>query len=472
MFFGSVGPRCAARGRLPQTVRLYPHQVEAVEFLTSNRRALLADEMGLGKTISAIAAFAKLEARNVLVVCPSVVAWNWKHELREFAPQYDVSVVTSTKAIPDVPFSTRRVIVITSTLLPSLAKALMHDKLIDGRFDALVVDEAHQFKTVETKRTDALYFGRSGVPPVLEYVDGPVWLLTGTPAPNTVLELYPHLRALWSERIKSASFEQFASAFTVRTPVRVRGRVVGARVVAHRRLDVFRKMMSDVMLRRKADEVLDLPPIRFESIHVRPTRIADDDAMRIVEAMKPAAATIFRQHADDPEAAVRELSQVQGLAEWRHACGAIKSACLGELLAAEMHDNPRPIVVFAYHRRVIEALVSALSEFDVSVIDGSTPAAKRTEIVSRFQATPPDGGRVIVCQLNAAGVGITLTAAAEVVFAEASFVPAENAQAARRCYRIGQTRPVRIRFAVLSDSVDEPLMRVLRRKTELLAEVL
>lgn len=67
---------------------------------------------------------------------------------------------------------------------------------------------------------------------------------------------------------------------------------------------------------------------------------------------------------------------------------------------------------------------------------------------------------------------MTLTASDDIIFAEASFVPGDNAQARDRVYRIGQTKPCRVRFASLEGTVDKIIMRVLRRKTAAIQEVL
>jgi hypothetical protein len=75
-------------------------------------------------------------------------------------------------------------------------------------------------------------------------------------------------------------------------------------------------------------------------------------------------------------------------------------------------------------------------------------------------------------QITAAATAITVTAASHVVFAEASWVPADDLQAAKRVRRIGQTRPVLVRFVSLAGSLDEATTDVLRRKARLLAQVM
>lgn len=102
-------------------------------------------------------------------------------------------------------------------------------------------------------------------------------------------------------------------------------------------------------------------------------------------------------------------------------------------------------------------------------VTGATAAQDRTRAVERFQRGE---ARVFVGNIVAAGTGVTLTAASELVFAEMSYVPGENVQAADRIHRIGQRNGCRVRFASLAGTLDESLVGVLRRKSDMVREVM
>jgi SWI/SNF-related matrix-associated actin-dependent regulator of chromatin subfamily A-like protein 1 len=87
----------------------------------------------------------------------------------------------------------------------------------------------------------------------------------------------------------------------------------------------------------------------------------------------------------------------------------------------------------------------------------------------KFQSDPKC--RVFVGQVVAAGTAITLTAAHQVMFVEADWTPANNQQAAMRCHRIGQTKPVTVRFVGMANSIDERIQRVLKQKTRVLTKL-
>ena len=79
--------------------------------------------------------------------------------------------------------------------------------------------------------------------------------------------------------------------------------------------------------------------------------------------------------------------------------------------------------------------------------------------------------KVMIATISTAGTSIDLTAASQVIFVEQTWTPADMEQAAKRCHRIGQTEPVRVRFVSVDDGVDTHIARILKRKTEDLAGI-
>ena len=142
-----------------------------------------------------------------------------------------------------------------------------------------------------------------------------------------------------------------------------------------------------------------------------------------------------------------------------------------DLLDLEInHGSLRKILVFAHHTDVIREIAEGLAEFGVVTITGATLPKARQVAVDRFQTDP--SVQVIVCNIIAGGVGVTLTAACKVELAEMSFVPGDNSQAVKRAHRIGQERPVRVRCHSLAGTPDEMIVDALRLKSSMIREVL
>jgi hypothetical protein len=127
----------------------------------------------------------------------------------------------------------------------------------------------------------------------------------------------------------------------------------------------------------------------------------------------------------------------------------------------EILESENKVVVFAHHHAVVDAIRSEFPDNSV-VLTGRESQSIRQEAVDRFQADP--GVNVFIGSITAAGVGITLTAASHVVFAELDWVPGNMSQAEDRCHRIGQMDSVFVQHVVLEDSIDARMARTLVSK--------
>ena len=140
--------------------------------------------------------------------------------------------------------------------------------------------------------------------------------------------------------------------------------------------------------------------------------------------------------------------------------------------AGVVHDDGptpaiRPLVVWTHHKAVTAAMAAAVppKRARVEVIDGSTSDTKRDQVIDDFQAGKV---AVLVCQIVAAGVGITLTRGCDALFVETDYVPDLVTQAEARLHRIGQESHVRCTTLIAPGTLDEAIHAVLLRKIEVL----
>jgi SWI/SNF-related matrix-associated actin-dependent regulator 1 of chromatin subfamily A len=437
---------------------LFPYQLKGAEWLSRQEGALLADEMGLGKSAQAILACRATGAKAGLVVCPAVVRVNWSREFDKFWFDHPpVTVIESGKdAVPEAG------IVVCS--YDALRSPKLYAELMKREYDVLILDEAHYLKTPSAKRTRKVYGhacdGKTGLASRAAHV----WALTGTPAPNNATEIWTHLHALAPSRLRNPatgntlSFTAFMHRYCV-----VVETVYGPKIVSGKNYDDLRARLDGFYLRREKSEVQkDLPPMVLTGVtvsadHLTPAvrkRLFGTERAEEVRRLAEAGMAI----PDDPH--IAELRREIGEAKVPGVC-----AFVSEFLA----ETKRKLVVFAHHRNVMDHIEAQFPGTCVR-IDGSTPPAQRTRAVDSFQ--DPDGPRLFLGQIVAAGTGITLTAASDVLFAELSWTPADNAQAAARVHRIGQARDsVLIRFTMLADTIDEAVTESLRRKTAMVRQV-
>lgn len=337
----------------------------------------------------------------------------------------------------------------------------------------LIVDEAHALKNPESKRTQKVY-GRWCRNDGLAMVPKYVWLLTGTPTPNNVTELWPHFRALWPEHITHNGEVLNLMGFTTRYAQYEQGDF-GIKVFGNnpKHLREIQLALNGVMLRRKSRDVLqELPPIVWQPTSLIPrehvTRqlleLEQSDEVRELERVFEAAA----------KGETRELftdEEPVALATVRRLTAEIKAPVVGDIIAEELESNAYDkIVLFARHRAALFVLQDRLGRFGIATILGGQTDSARQEQIDHFQADPSI--RVALVQLDAGYHTITLHASAQVAFVEQAWTPDINIQAAKRCHRFGQTRPVFVRNFGLEGSIDEAVTQALSRKAQSILELL
>jgi len=423
-------------------VNLFPFQADGALFLAQRNKALLADAMGLGKSAQAVIACQAVEAKRVVIICPAIAVPMW---VREF-PKWDASGITTYVISYD---RVRLREDIRSTI-----RAMQPD--------VMILDEAHYLKERTSKRTKAIYGQFCRGDGLIECAKR-VWLLTGTPAPNDVSEIFTHLRALWPELLPDpGNYDAFIKRYcnVLATPY-------GLKVVGNKNVPELKKRLSSVMLRRRAEDVLkDLPPIMWEDTVLEPTEAAKElEALENSEEM-----AVIRDLMKEADAET-ELPDTVAMATLRRLTGMAKAPAIASMIVDELEQKQyEKVIIFAHHRGVISRLHDELHDYGCAVITGSTPQISRASAIDRFQTDPKC--RVFIGQIQACATAVTLHAAHHVVFAEASWTPSDNVQAAKRAHRIGQTRPVIVRMIGLAGSIDEAVTAVLARKSRLISEVI
>lgn len=427
-------------------MQLYPYQQAGVQFLAGRKTALLADDPGLGKTLQAIRACDAARVLKVLVICPAGVCETWKREIGKYREGDWGAFVTSYER----------------------ATGAYYQRLLAQDWDVLIVDECHYLKTPGAKRTTSIYgdFSESdeimGALALASKADQ-VWLLSGTPMPNDPSELFTHLRALYPQAVLSErtgkpwSIHQFVIGYC-----RTKSTGFGERIVGSKNEAKLNAKLSGFMLRRRKSEVLkDLPPMTFGEVFFE----GNVDGVPTEEAALVRAA--LAEHGID---GLRKIAANGSVSTLRKLTALAKAAPAAQWINDWLDSTPieKKIVVFAHHHAVIDVLFDKLHTRAVRV-HGSIKQADRQTSIDRMQNDPKI--RCFIGQITAAGTGITLTAASDLLFVESSWVPAEMEQAAQRIHRIGQTEPCLVRFGMIAGSIDEDIQRAISRKVASISKV-
>jgi hypothetical protein len=458
----------------PGGLELMPHQAQVVAAAAEGHRTfLLADEPGLGKTAQALLAAHAADAYPLLVVVPNVVKTNWAREADIWTPSRKATVINGDGDTID---GFADIVVVNYEVLDRHVSWLG-----DFGFRGMVVDEAHFIKNRSSQRSKhALELSERirsrTVRPLL-------MALTGTPLINDIEDF----RAIWQflgwiddkkplaelmERLEDTGLSPADSGFYSSA----RTNVINMGIVRRRKVDVA----ADIPARRIADL-----PVELDDAVGRSIRDAERElARRLVDRYDKALET--RTSGVTVDGIDTEL--VRSVAKWEredssdektgeNVFGMMRrigqaKAGLAADYAAQLSRNVGKVVFFAKHVDVMDVAEETFTKRGIkyaSIRGDQTPKVRQKNIDAFVE---DEDVEIVVCSLTAAGVGLNLQVASNVVLAELSWTDAEQTQAIDRVHRIGQEEPVTAWRIIAAQTIDGRIAELIDSKAGLAARAL
>ena len=382
-------------------MKLYAYQIEALDFINTHKKVIIALDQGLGKT--AVASSSILPNERVLVICPATLKLNWKRELQTWANTPEITVIKKkTDTMPDTPGT----VIINYDILGKKKNSSIEMNFDFFNFDRIVLDESHYIKNPNAIR--------SLISAKICLKTPNVVMLTGTPMEKTK-HLYMPLKALGSYRGK---FHDFGLTFCGAYKKYEFGREIwyydGASNVKH-----LRELLQNKMFRRLKHEVIDLPEKIISIVPLDSTRATWERGL---------------SHQTITKNSIPEISK-EKLSEYLRMLGEKKTPLAIKHIKMRLETEEK-IFIVTRHTKVLDSLMESLRDFNPVKLDGRDSLEQKQYSVDRFQQDPYC--RVFIGQINAAGVGITLTAASHVIIVEATWSYSDLMQVIDRCILKGQ----------------------------------
>lgn len=412
-------------------LNLYPFQIEGKNFLKSTKRAVLGDEMGLGKTPQAVVAAAELGAQKTLTLCPKIVKPAWARQMGAWgllSNEEDVFIVeTGTDVIP----SHAKHIICNydlATIAPKIAA-----QLLERRYDILHLDEIQRLKSPTSARAKFVLGGKTPLAARAEHVYG----LSGTIMPNRPIEMFlclftlAHPSVLFPYNSYVEFGKHFCSGF-----LEDNNRSWNFKGASN--LDELRERIKPFFLRRTMAEVLpDLPPVISSDLFFDIGDIASADEWGNLIA------------ADESNTHVATLRRLIGENKVEAICNYITDYKFGE-------QGIEKLVVFAYHKSVIDKAVNCLFSMRGKkplTIDGRVSTNERQYNIDQFINGPID---ILFCQHQAAGEAVDglQFVCNDMLDIEPDWSPGAEDQIVGRLKRIGQRFPIRFERCLADASFD------------------
>ena len=430
-----------------------PHQIEAFNCGLEKDKLLIGDEQGLGKTKESIdiTVARKEELIKCLIVCGvNSVKYNWEKEISTHSRESSVMIDGKTMdARVDQILNWYKgeeyygIINIESLRNEKIQDAL-YVGIRDGIIGAIIVDEIHKAKNGSSQQGKAL---RS--------LKAPVRIgLSGTPM-NKAEDLWNILT--WLD-IEKRSFYSFRNTYCIM------GGYGGYKVVGHKNLDSLNAELNKVMLRRKKEEVLDLPPKVYSTEFVELTKqqqiLYKDIKNGIIAELEDIVSSV------NPLACTLRLRQLTGglFTEDNPKLDRVK-----DMLDEEIIPNGNKAIIFSQWEQITELYKEALKEYNPIYITGKVSPEERQKLVDKFQSDPTC--KIAIGTIGAMGTGLTLNKASYVFFVDKMWNSGDNIQAEDRAHRIGTTGTVNIISLVAKSTIDEGVEEYLIENKDLFDRV-
>ena len=417
----------------------YDHQKIAIEKLLGNDKFILADDMGVGKTTSATIAALESGAKKILVICPATLKFNWKRELQNYTNE-DIGIVEGKN------WDCGKFVIINYDILKNFHSIDGKiTKIIDDKFDLIIIDEAHYISNAKAQRTKL-------VNDLVKKI-GKVWLLTGTPMTSRPMNYYNLLKLVDSRVARNwvGYVRRYCEGYQITKGNRKIWLTSGAS-----NLEELRERTKQKVLRRLKGEILDLPDKIITPIFLE---------LNSVEYKKEVGE--YLDWAD--ENPNQSLSiQLNKLMKIRQLIANEKLSSTYEFID-QCLEQDKKVIVFTNFTDPLMQIWSKYKKMAVPLY-GQMKKEQRQESVDRFQNDPKI--KIFVANIVAGGVGITLTEAEVVIFNDLSFVPATMSQAEDRAFRIGQKKNVSCLYPIFDNTVERIIYNIVERKKRIIDTVM
>jgi SWI/SNF-related matrix-associated actin-dependent regulator 1 of chromatin subfamily A len=449
--------------------------------------ALIADDPGTGKTAQVMAYAFKNKRFPMLVIMPKTLILNWRNEISlmlknqlsvlivGFVPN-KARVQQLAKQFPHVTFSKTPKSGFDITLINYDIVARNLQELESVGYDYVVIDESHKIKNPKAKRTQAILRlvtgkepvkGKKGVFNVVHKgIDG-LTMMSGTPILSRPVEMWSTVNTLAGWVPQFSNFMKFATRYCNAHNTRFGWDFSGS----SNENELNRLLTETIMIRRRKDQVLkELPPKTFISVPLEFNRSEYDQVANAFDgtgAWKQGMETLIA-HGGKPansDAAIVAINKCREIA----ALAKLDSAVEWIL---DFVEEGEKLVVFAHHQHMVDEIHQrvAAAGIGVRMIRGGIGLEQRAKATEDFQNDPDV--RVIVLNIDSAGVGLTLTAARACAFCQLPWTPAEVDQCSDRVHRIGQQDNVTVYSLVAEGTVEETISEMILAKRQIVNAVI
>ena len=442
----------------------FPHQLEAVDFLLKQEKALLLDGCGVGKSLEMILFAETLKKRGIIDHCLVITGiaglrGNWEKEIAKFSTE---SVVTIGK------YTTRNG---TTRYRPMTKRAEQLKNKIDEFFVLINVESIRDSKVVEAIKTSENNFGliafdeshKIGAPDTTQYnnlmkLDADFKVAaTGTLIVNSPLSAFPSLKFTDNDSATLTNFKSQYCAF---------GGYGNKQIIGSKNLEVLREEIANCSIRRTLYDVRkDIPPLTIDVEYLE----MEEEQQKFYEAIKEGV----KEEADKIDLKAGNLLALTTRLRQATACPSVLTTQAIESIKVnrafeyiqEICSQGEKVVIFSMFKEPLNQLAAKLGGFRFSINTGDTSDAVAFSNMTRFQEDPNE--QVFLGTFGKCGTGFTLNSSMYLVCIDTPYTFSLFEQGYQRVHRISNTRPAFIKVLVCEETIDERVQEIIETKKDL-----
>lgn len=420
---------------------LYKHQLETLSTSVNRKYNFLALEQGLGKTLTAATLSKIVSAKRTVIICPNLVKYNWLYDMtRDWGYNELYWTILDAKKNKSI-FAFRERFVVLN--FEQVARQM--DYLLRDRVDHIIIDEIHYLKNHNSARSKA-------VRKFIELAGNPrLTMMSGTPVTNRIVDMFAYLKM--AHHPLGKNFELFKTKYTISADVR------GGKVIGSKNIDDLKNKISNLFIRLKSEDCLDLPDMIIKNYYFDVDEIAKEyqEQINTLRSKKERYDSLHGKEkammSSEIKANIHTLNRLVTTA---------KVPKIKELIDSLIEQGEK-VVVFSGYKSPLEQLELIYGDKCVK-IDGSVDSHKRQMLIDRFR--DKESCKVFLGNYQAAGVGINLVNANHVIMMNMPFVPAEIEQAQKRLHRGGQKRRVFVYYTLARETIDDHIYSIIIDKSQ------
>lgn len=500
--------------------RMKKHQKDAVKFLLSRKKCILADDMGLGKSLELSVAAIEGNFDSVLIICPASIKTNWKKELMWYVPERDISIIEgiqgknkselekmlgysvgkSGKKLKELQeeakdkgkWQDNRFVIVNFDILDefyqipasrskeNIAKALLNSPMlqyIKDKKSLIIIDEAHRLSNSTSIRYKVIRdLIKRGEP-------HSIYAATGTPITNNPRNLYCVLQFLSDPITDDYNYymERYCGAFKVPAKgekekwtniwnqqgsvgdlkqfIRDNAKMIQVATDATN-LEELKERISHMYLRRTKEDFNDIVEKTIHEVFYDLSYKQQCEYDRLWEEYEDAKLN------EDPE---KELNKelLEGGLYRKYLSNQMVPNTI-DMVTDFIEGGDKVVIACCFD----EELYTLQEHFkdDCVIYNGKMNLKEKDEAVRKFMTEPET--KVFIGNINAAGVGITLTSATKLIFNNISFVPGDNQQMCDRIHRLNQSKPVDIYYQLFRGTQYEKMWNIVLKKELVINQVI